>query len=114
MSNAFNIYVEKAKKFLRVAENPHTVAKEIKELAKNYWPEAKVYIFGSIARGKYTAGSDIDILIVAESCDTEEKYRFKAKIAMTTDLPIQLHIVTKKEFEKWYLRFIPLTELIEI
>jgi len=33
---------------------------------------------------------------------------------MTTDLPIQLHIVTKKEFEKWYLRFIPLTELIEI
>ncbi len=114
MSNAFSIYIERAKKFLRIAENLSAVAKEIKELAKNYWPEARVYVFGSVARKEYTAGSDIDILIVIENYDIEEKYKFKAKVATITDLPIQLHIATKKEFEKWYLRFIPQTELIEI
>lgn len=114
MLNVFNIYIERAKKFLKAAENPITIAKEIKELAKNYWPEAKVYVFGSVAKRKYTAGSDIDILVVVENYDEEEKYKFKARVAMITDLPIQLHVTTRKEFEKWYLRFIPQTELIEI
>lgn len=89
------------------------IAKEIKRLAQSYWPEARVYVFGSIARGKYTAGSDIDVLVVVENYDTEEKYKFKARVAMTIDIPIQLHVATKKEFEEWYLRFIPQTELKE-
>ena len=46
--------------------NYRSVAGKVKEIVVRIDPNAKVYVFGSVVRGRYTAFSDIDILVVTE------------------------------------------------
>lgn len=97
---------------LEYLENYREVALKVKELARRIDPNAEVYAFGSTVRGKYTALSDIDILLVVEKLD--KKYEIMARIYKETDAPIELHVVTKEIFEKWYKRFIKPEELTAV
>ncbi|MGC8570330.1 MAG: nucleotidyltransferase domain-containing protein [Caldivirga sp.] len=62
-------------------------------------------MFGSVVRGRYTAASDIDILIITNS-RKEVIDALKARIYSKIDAPIQVHIVTQEQYERWYRRFI--------
>lgn len=44
--------------------NYREVAKKVGSIVERFDPEARVYVFGSVVRGNYTAASDIDILVV--------------------------------------------------
>jgi predicted nucleotidyltransferase len=38
--------------------------------------------------------------------DREEEYMVKAEVYAQIDAPIELHVASRSEFEKWYKKFI--------
>jgi predicted nucleotidyltransferase len=84
--------------------NYQEVLKQLKILVRGIDPEARIIFFGSVLRGDYTASSDIDIIVIPSVM------AFKDKITLAVwrslDAPVELHIITKEQFEEWYLRFI--------
>jgi predicted nucleotidyltransferase len=56
--------------------------------------------------------SDIDILVVTKMI--ERKYEMMVKVYKAVEEPVELHIVTEDLLERWYKRFIPVEELIEV
>jgi len=82
------------------------IAKRVKGIVDEFWRDAKVYVFGSVLEGKCTPMSDIDILIVVDGVSREEAYKVKAAVYKDTDAPIELHVASSEEFERWYKRFI--------
>ncbi|MDT7870609.1 MAG: nucleotidyltransferase domain-containing protein [Thermoproteus sp.] len=71
--------------------------------------ECRVMLFGSAARGDYRVDSDVDVLVITDRAKTPwDKALISAKIKeeMGLDDPFELHVVTKKEYEEWYRKFI--------
>lgn len=79
----------------------------LKEAATELDPKARVYVFGSFARGTARPDSDVDVLVVTELASTEEG-RLAVRRALGKVLspysPIELHIASTEQF-KWYLQF---------
>ena len=88
------------------------IARKVKEIVKKFDSRARVFVFGSVVRGKFTATSDIDILVITEKIDM--KYEIMTEVYKSIDAPIELHIITQKQLNNWYLRFIDPQELEEI
>lgn len=115
MSKKFSIYLESGLRNYNSLKNYRRVAEEVKKIVLSRWEGVKVYVFGSVPRGRFTASSDLDILIVlGEKRDEEEIYRMKALVYSKIDTPIELHIVSEDEMEKWYKRFIEPDNIEEI
>ena len=110
MSRSFKHYIESGRRALRHLSNYRAVAGRIRDIVKSYWGDARVYVFGSAVEGRYTAASDIDILIVVDGVSRDEADRVKASIYECIDAPIELHIASRDEFENWYRRFIDVLE----
>jgi predicted nucleotidyltransferase len=108
---SFDIYIEEGKKALEALRKYREVAEKVKEAARKIAGDAKVYVFGSALTGQYTGASDIDILIVADM-GKEEATLLKAEIYKAVDAPVEVHIATPEQFEKWYRRFIDRLEEI--
>jgi len=102
-------YEEKIMEYLK---NYMYVAHKVKEIIRKTDPDAKIYVFGSVVKGKYTASSDIDILVVTK--DIKKKDQMKVNVYKEIDAPIELHIVTSEKFYTWYKKFIKTDEIIEI
>jgi HEPN domain-containing protein/predicted nucleotidyltransferase len=113
LSRGFEVYVESSADVLRQLNNYREVAREVKSMVNAVWSDAKVYVFGSVTKGKQTAASDIDILIVVDGVTQEQAYLTEAKIYSAIDAPIELHVATPKEFVNWYTRFIDKLEEIQ-
>jgi predicted nucleotidyltransferase len=91
----------------KILENYKEIAEKVKQIVLSKWPNAELYIFGSTVKGNYTATSDIDLLIVLDDRpDREEEYMVKAEVYAQIDAPIELHVASRSEFEKWYKKFI--------
>ncbi len=86
------------------------VAREVKRLVRRIDPNAKVYVFGSVVRGRFTASSDIDILVITERM--ELKYEIMVEVYRSMEAPVELHVVPPKGYS-WYKRFAG-DELIEV
>ena len=97
---------------LEYLRNYMEVAREVKKIVKKIDSNAKVYVFGSVVRGKYTAASDIDILIVTEKIGG--KYRIMVEVYKRIKAPIELHVTTPGKFASWYKRFIKPEEIVEV
>ena len=100
---------------LRVLEylrNYREVAERVRDIVRGVDPEAKVYVFGSVVEGRYTALSDIDILIITSNID--KKYEIMVKVYSSIEAPVELHITTEELFKRWYKRFINKNLLVEI
>ncbi len=112
MWNSFDPYVESGKKALKHLQNPFEAAERVKEVVLRHWRGARIYLFGSSLSGRYTALSDIDLLVVVDGFDEEEAARVRAEVYLAVDAPIQLHIATPQEVERWYKRFVK--EFVEV
>lgn len=75
-------------------------------------PEARVYVFGSAARGELTGASDIDILVLTEKVDL--KYDIMVRVYKAVEEPVELHVVNRRQLDAWYRMFIPPEELVEV
>jgi predicted nucleotidyltransferase len=115
LSKGFDIYIDEGLRIRQVFDNIWEFLSDVKEQVLKLFPGAEVYLFGSVARGRYTAASDIDILVVTDVSDWELVDRAKAKLKrMFIDTPVELHIADRNMLEKWYKRFIGEDELIKI
>lgn len=102
----FELYIEEGKRALEAMSNYVEVAKKVKKLASELvGGNVRVLVFGSVVRGKYTAASDIDILIIT-NVSKEAADALKARIYNEVDAPIQIHVATQEQYERWYRRFI--------
>ncbi len=92
----------------RWREYAEAIARAVHELV----PRARVYVVGSVARGRYTVMSDIDILVVLpRDAGVSDRRRFAKKLLIAAmdrfglpiDAPIEIHVVFEGE-EDTYLR----------
>ncbi|MEM2297025.1 MAG: nucleotidyltransferase domain-containing protein [Ignisphaera sp.] len=115
MSKEFEAYIIYAKELERFFRNLQSILSSVKRDIEKVEPRSKVYLFGSVARGWYTYASDVDILVVLENLGCVDVDALKIYIkSRYRGYPIELHIVDRQTFEKWYKRFIKPEELIEI
>lgn len=74
---------------------------ELKRLTKKIllrWDVKKIILYGSLARGDFNEGSDIDIIVVA---DFTERFHLRAgEILDLTSLPVEPVCYTEEEFEE--------------
>jgi hypothetical protein len=108
----FDLYLEFGREKLKQLKNYRDIAKKVKEMVQERLGKADVYVFGSLIESEPTASSDIDILVVADNISHDEIYKLKAKVYESIEAPIELHIVSTREFENWYKRFINKLEKI--
>ena len=88
----------------RLVEKLKSVAREV------LGPDTRVCVFGSVVRGRYTAASDVDVLIVSPRVPSDWRSRAELKIALEEALgigpldpnPLEIHLVRSGE-ESWYL-----------
>ena len=99
-------------KSLDYLRNYREVAELVKEVVRKIDPGAEVYVFGSVVTGRYTGASDIDVLVITE--DVSKKYDIMVEVYRSTEAPVELHVVTRQQFEKWYRRFISEGRLIKV
>ncbi len=88
-------------------KNYRKFASEIKELVSKY-VNARVYVFGSIIKGKYSIGlSDIDIAIVSDEFKDRHKRLMIYDLLYNKyfDSPFEFHLLTSDKWEKM-LKFI--------
>lgn len=93
-------------------KNYREVARRVKEIVAQIDPEADVYVFGSVARGDYTAASDIDVLVVTRRF--ELRHLIMVEVYRQVEAPIELHVATPEMLERWYRRFIRPEEMVKI
>lgn len=77
-------------------KNYMEVVHEVRDIIRKIDPDARVYVFGSLVRGKFTASSDIDLIVVTEK--VERKYEMMVRVYKASEAPIKLHVVTPKGF----------------
>ncbi|MBS7635625.1 nucleotidyltransferase domain-containing protein [Candidatus Bathyarchaeota archaeon] len=81
----------------------------IKEICRKIDPNCKLIVFGSYVRGGMRVDSDVDILLITDqACNASYRGRVRAAIAREIGLitPLEIHIITTKEHEEWYRKFI--------
>ena len=89
-----------------------SVLRKVKEVIHRIDPSAEIYVFGSIVTGKYTGASDIDVLVITNNID--KKYDIMVEVYRETDAPVELHIVTRDQYRRWYSRFLEKDKLVKI
>ncbi|WP_324736354.1 nucleotidyltransferase domain-containing protein [Thermococcus sp. SY098] len=81
----------------------------IKRACEEILGECEVYVFGSVLEGRFTAGSDVDILIKVKKMPENVKQRasiivkIEEKAGLPYDHPFELHLVDENGFE-WYVK----------
>ncbi|MDK6028655.1 nucleotidyltransferase domain-containing protein [Ignisphaera sp. 4213-co] len=111
----FKIYIEYSKRIRETFSNPIEFLKKVKEDILKMLPNAEIYLFGSVSRGKYTLSSDIDVLIVVDNLEGVDVDLVKAKIKKKyIDNPLEIHLIDRKILKNWYSKFIQKEELIKI
>jgi len=82
------------------------IAKAVKKLL----PNAEIYIIGSIARGDYVGGSDVDILIISPNLPEKASDRAKIKVLLEEELnlpyyhPFEIHLLKPNEAKPYFRR----------
>jgi hypothetical protein len=87
-------------------KNNRKYLKRINTHIKKILPEAQSFLFGSILENKLVAGSDIDILIIAEVPKSQmERAGIIVRIEKGAKLPyvhpFDFHLLTQQEFDDW-------------
>ncbi len=65
--------------------------------------DVEVYVFGSVAEGRWHGGSDVDVLVVSDRLPERlgERYRLWAEVWESLDLPLhhpfEIHLVNRRE-----------------
>ena len=88
------INMQQGEKF---AENLRNKIFHLAEKIRSGWNVDKVILYGSLARGDFNEGSDIDLIVVADF--SERFHKRSAEILEMTPLPVEPICYTKEEFE---------------
>ena len=104
-----DIELERVREWEKYLRDPLGYAKKIKEVARMYDKGARVLLFGSRVSGGARPDSDVDVLTITEAAkDLKLRLRIRVEIAKEVGelAPFEVHIVTPRDFEGWYKRFL--------
>lgn len=87
----------RAQIFKNINEHLKTIAETVKKLDSN----AEIYLFGSVAEGKFLLSSDIDILVITDLPPAEVIAEL-SKSGITD--PFEVHVATKNMLETYKIR----------
>jgi len=113
MERYLDILMERAE----MVRNWRLYMTKIAEAARKILPDSRIYVFGSVVKGKATGGSDVDVLIVSGKMPRSnmERAEIKVRIVELSGLPLhhpfEIHLADEKE-AGWY--FSRIKELVEI
>ncbi|ADC64912.1 DNA polymerase beta domain protein region [Ferroglobus placidus DSM 10642] len=98
--------LEEREKRRKIFENYICYAEEIKKIAKKYFGDARIYVFGSVVEKRYHVMlSDIDIAVVTSNFDKERALKLKVEIEKKFGEIFQIHVLSEREW-KFYLNFV--------
>ena len=92
----------------KMLRNWDTWANRIAEAARRTLPDAEVYVVGSVVRGDWVGGSDVDILVVSGSLPEGmlERARIKCMVEDGAGLPavhpFETHLISPGEAEVYF------------
>lgn len=105
----FEHLIDMVREESRYRRDPQKLARAVKRVAEHILGEVRVYLFGSVAEGKDTPSSDIDIMVISSRVpeNVKERAGVVARILMEIglDAPVEIHLLRPEE-EVWYKRFI--------
>jgi predicted nucleotidyltransferase len=83
---------------------------KVVDAIRQLYPDAEVYVVGSVAEGNYTAASDLDLLIATSNPprtpreEAEAKTRIEELANLPIHHPLEIHFTDRREKEKWLRR----------
>ena len=95
------LLVSEARRRREVFENLEKYLKRLVDVVKRLDPSSEVYLFGSVAEGRYLLSSDIDVLVVTDT--SPGKVLAELWLAGIGD-PFEVHVVTKDAVEVYRRR----------
>ena len=109
ITSLVDLLLEEREEMRKYYEGAFQYLRRIKEAVRRFDREARVLLFGSFAKGTYRPDSDIDVLVVTKLADKLER-RLEIRVRIAEDIgrctPFEIHIVTPREYEEWYTKFI--------
>ena len=75
----------------------HSINKIIDQIKQKYKPEL-IILFGSYARGNFTEGSDVDLLVVKNTRKRPIWRRVDVRKVIDVDVPMDIIVYTPSEF----------------
>ncbi len=114
-----DILLEVMRERANLLRNWKRLVKEAVEAVKEIYPEARIYITGSIAKDEWIAASDIDLIVVLthepsmrEAAQIIEHIWEKLKLPLIH--PLEIHVVGPQGLEKYKRKsLIPVEQLYE-
>jgi predicted nucleotidyltransferase len=95
------LLINEAKRRREIFENLDEYLKKIVEIVKKLDSNAELYLFGSVAEGKYLLSSDIDILVVSNL----HPGKIIAELwSNGIDDPFEIHVITRNMLETYKKR----------
>jgi predicted nucleotidyltransferase len=104
---ALETIIERGRKRYLMIKNYKRYLPAIKMACEHVFGECELYVFGSVLTGKFTAGSDVDLLIKIREApkSLRERAELEARIEELAGLPdyhpFEFHIVDEKGFERY-------------
>jgi hypothetical protein len=88
---------------LAVTPRQHAAIDELVYRLHSYYPGRIVstVLFGSVARGDFTADSDIDVLVVADQVDSDFKWNvwgIGSEVSLEFDVILNLHVYSRAQW----------------
>jgi len=107
----YRFMIELVQIFREYRDRWREYASIINKLSEDYFGQHfyGVYVFGSIVRGDIKPLSDIDIaMVLCKGVDefSRAKFRGLGRNRIGRVHPFQIHILTKDEWDNWYMRFV--------
>jgi predicted nucleotidyltransferase len=102
-------WLREARRRREVFENLDTYLRRLAAFVKRLDPASEIYLFGSVAEGRYLYSSDIDVLVVSDVLKPGET--LAALWAEGFGDPFEIHVVDRAAAEVYRrrARLIPIT-----
>jgi len=93
----------------RLLEDWKRIAAEAARAVRELYPDARVYVAGSLVEGRATAASDIDLLVVLPHQPTAREAAMVIahiweKLGLPLSHPLEVHVVSRSDLEKYRRR----------
>lgn len=97
-------------------QNDHiAILRRLAEKVRQKYPRARIWLFGSHARGTATEESDLDICVVLPEVYPDDRFAVSDmawQIGFAFDLHVSTIVISEKDFEEGPISSSPLVETI--
>lgn len=91
------------------------ILREFAETVRRQYPHARIWAFGSHAKGTATEQSDLDVCVVLPQIDPDDRFAVSDiawEVGLEHDVHISTIVVSEKDFEQGPVSVSPLVETI--